>query len=74
MNAFDYARDASTALNWANGTHRAVIAQNLRTNAEVIAAEYLGATTPEERMHLLHQMQRVYTRLAVCDMDAARDA
>jgi hypothetical protein len=69
-----YARDASTALDWSIPRHRAVISENLRTNAEVLAAEYLNTTTPGARMAVHHQMQRVYMRLAVCDMVAAREA
>ncbi len=36
---FDYARDASTALNWQLTADRARIRENLRTNADVLAAE-----------------------------------
>lgn len=69
-----YALDASTGLSWADENDRALIAQNLRTNAEVLAGEILLAKSPDERVAMLLDLQRVYTRLAVCDMDAARKA
>lgn len=68
----NFARDASTALNWADPTHRASIGENLRTNAEVLAAEILNAKSSSERIVMLTDLQRVYTRLAVCDIDKAR--
>lgn len=67
-----FARDASTAFNWASREDRAAISINLRTNAEVIAGEIL-ATRGHERFARLKELQRVYTRLAICDMAAARD-
>lgn len=67
-----YALDASTALNWADETDRVLISQNLRSNAEVLAAEILMSRNPAERVGMLRDLERVYTRLAVCDMDAAR--
>lgn len=69
-----YARDASTALNWSDENDRVLIGQNLRCNAEVLAGEILLSTSPCERRDMLHDLARTYTRLAVCDMDAARKA
>jgi hypothetical protein len=69
-----FARDASTGLSWLVPEDRVLIAINLRSNAEILAGEILLAKSPKERIALLDDLQRVYTRLAVCDMDAARKA
>jgi len=67
-----YALDASTVLNWSDDRDRVLISENLRANAEVLAAEILLANSHAVRASMLADLQRVYTRLAVCDMDAAR--
>ncbi|MBS0232546.1 MAG: hypothetical protein JSR99_03560 [Proteobacteria bacterium] len=67
-----YARDATTALNWADEGDRVLISQSLRAIAQTLAAEILLAKFPEERRHMLVGLSRIYTRLAICDMDAAR--
>ena len=72
--AFDYARDASTALNWRSITDRALISENLRTNADVIGGEMVHAKSVEERKYFFKQVERVYTRLAVIDLLTAREA
>jgi hypothetical protein len=69
-----YAPDASTALNWADENDRVLISQNLRANTEILAGEILLAKFPEERREMLEDLARCFTRLAVCDMDAARKA
>lgn len=69
-----YWRDASTALNWADENDRVFISQNLRTNAEVLAAEIMMSKVSAERRDMLDDLSRTYTRLAVCDMDAASKA
>lgn len=69
-----FALDASTGLSWSDENDRVLIAQNLRTNAEVLAGEIVQAKPLHERVLMLGDLQRVYTRLAVCDMDAARKA
>lgn len=53
---------------------RTLIAINLRANTEVLAGEILLATSPDERRKMLEDLSRCFTRLAVCDMDAARKA
>lgn len=67
-------RDASTALNWADESDRVFISESLRANAEVLAAEIMMSKVSVERRAMLHDLSRTYTRLAVCDMDAARKA
>ncbi len=67
-----YALDASTALNWAVPEDRVMIAENLRANGEVLAAEIVNAKNPADRFGLFRDVSWVYRRLAVCDMDAAR--
>ncbi len=69
-----YAQDASTALNWADERHRVLIAENLRTNADVLAAEILATPSADDRAAMYRDLARVYTRLAACDMDRARVA
>lgn len=69
-----FARDASTALNWADENDRVYISQNLRANTEILAGEILLAKNPKERGDMLMDLSRCFTRLAVCDMDAARKA
>lgn len=69
-----YARDASTALNWADEGDRVLISQNLRTSTEILAGEILLAKSPAERRSMLDDLARCHTRIAVCDMDAARKA
>lgn len=69
-----YWRDASTALNWADENDRVLISQNLRANTERLAGEILLAKSPAERRTMLDDLARCHTRIAVCDMDAARKA
>ncbi len=54
--AYDYARDASTALNWRLPDDRARISENLRTNADVVGAEMVHAKSAEERKYFFRQV------------------
>jgi hypothetical protein len=74
LKSFDYARDASTSLNWRDRADRIHISQNLRTNAGVLGAEMVYARSAEERSWYLKQVERVYSGLAVCDLVTAREA
>lgn len=67
-----FARDASTSLNWADENDRALIGQNLRSNADVLMSEIVVCKVPMERRSMLEDLSRTLTRLAVCDMDEAR--
>lgn len=69
-----YAQDASTALNWADVSHRVLIAENLRTNGDVLAAEILATSSAKDRVAMYRDLARIYTRLAACDMDRVRIA
>jgi hypothetical protein len=69
-----FASDASTALNWASENDRVIIAKNLRGSAEYLAGEIARTTIPRDRVGMLKDLSRCYTRLAVCDMDEARKA
>lgn len=64
--------DASTALNWTDPTHRVRIAENLRSKAEILVEEVHRTKIGSARAALFHDLSRVYSRLAVCDLDAAR--
>ena len=68
------AHDASSALNWADPVHRARISENLRSNAEILIEEIHATKLGADRAALFHDLSRVYSRLAVCDLDAARQA
>lgn len=69
-----FARDASTALNWADENDRVFIGQNLRSNADVLMSAIALTKVPKDRRTMLYDLSRTLTRLAVCDMDAARKA
>lgn len=73
MERHPFASLASTGLNWADGKDLLSIARNLRNTTEVISA-LIHAAPGSERVPLLHELQRVYIRLAVCDMASARSA